>query len=641
MSTPRPQISPLLLAEMIESMPGRVRKRLDAEPDVAQGWAWTFEEDRWLIAAGDERVELRGDNGVIVSHEHLRCSCLLTPKCFHVVACISVLSTVSANASEETIDAPGDASVDAPVDEPVEPSIAAKDPQVDVTDEMRSAAKLAQSAVAAVLRVGASRAGLLVQSTVLRAAHQCRESGLIALGNTLLRIVEGGGRLRSNRESADASTLRDDLASALAMSLTVMKQPSAPKWLVGQARRTFDPIDVRKLEGVCAEPILTLSGYAGVCVYLQGGGMAGEDLFTVNELRPGDSQLVLQAYGGGIDLGTVAIEAKRLCRSSLAVQNLTASSDGRLGKGKTTRWAVQSERAGTARFCEGRFALPLEEQIEHVFQRSLMSDAQRHGGWYLIAFDAIVLGPRGASVLVAVDQASAPWRLRIAIDDVQLAYRENLSLLARCPGLAIRCIGRLRLDAAGEVDLIAIAAHHVGSDSSSLGNSSSSETNSTAEKTNDARPQIAFPPQWEGVCNVGLDRLQRQHFIGIQRWSDETNLGDDQSRHLLPSDGLDSLRRRLNGLAMGGRVAVPALGSSTHRREQRRLQQSYQTTAAQLLELLAISASHSSNRERIGGKRMVTDTLPIEESFLACSHYLKSSQIHFEKQIWLRFILST
>lgn len=112
MSSSRPQISPLLLAEMIDSMPGRVRKRLDAEPNVAHGWQWTVEEDRWLVAAGEETVELRSERGVIASHEHLRCSCLLTPKCFHVVACISVLSIVTASVAASAEDDQSDAAAD-------------------------------------------------------------------------------------------------------------------------------------------------------------------------------------------------------------------------------------------------------------------------------------------------------------------------------------------------------------------------------------------------------------------------------------------------------------------------------------------------------------------------------------------------
>lgn len=329
---------------------------------------------------------------------------------------------------------------------------------------------------------------------------------------------------------------------------------------------------------------------------------------------------MLQAYGGGIDLGTVAVDAKRLCRSSLAVQNLQASSDRRLGKGKSTRWAVPSARSSARRFREGRFVLSLEEQIKCVFQRSLMSETQRHGGWDLVAFDAVIVGPRGAGVLVDVDRVCFPWRMTIAIDDAQLGCRENLALLARCPGLSLRSLGRLRLEAEGELDLIAIAPTE----------------SSIEDSSNVGRPGMILSLQWKGLCNMGLDRLQRHHFTGIQRWSDEIELVGHTAGPVSPKDGLDSLRRRLNGPPRGGRVAIPALGSSTHRREQRRLQQSYQTTAAQLLEVLAISASHSQDESRSGYGGRSDQACSLEDAYLACAHYLQAARIHFESKIWLR-----
>ncbi|MGV3486520.1 MAG: hypothetical protein ACO1RT_19035 [Planctomycetaceae bacterium] len=613
MSTQRPQINPLFLAELIESMPGRVRKRLDADPQVAHQWEWSFTEDRWLITAGEETVELRSENGVIRAHEHLQCSCLLTPKCFHVVACASIL-VPAANSGDED-------GTDEHDGESTSPGLAAPDPQITITDAMRLAARMAQASVGAVLRVGASHSGLLVQSSVLRAAHQCRECGLVALGNALLRIVEGSGRLRANRDTADASVLADDLTEALAASFAVIKQSSVPKWLIGETRRTFEPIDVRKLVGLCAEPIMTLSGYAGVCVYLQGCGACEEELFTINELRPGGYQLVLQAYGGGIDLGTVAVEAKQLCRCLLTVQNLQTSGDGRLGKGKATRWAVQSARHSGDRFRSGRFALTLGEQIQGVFERSLLSPLQRRGGWDLVAFDAVIVGPSGAGVLVDVGQVNIPWRLTIAVDDTQLPYRENLALLARCPGLSLRCVGRPKLEAAGDVDLIAI---------------SPTESKMGDDDPSGERPAALFPSPWQDVCNVGLDRLERHHFRGIQRWSDEVNLSDRILGHRPPTDGLDSLRRRLDGLALGGRVAVPAVGSGAHRREQRRLQQSYQTTASSLLEVLAIAASQAGDNPGRGRGDVSQKPCTLEDAYLACASYLQAARVHFESRAWLR-----
>ena len=113
---------------------------------------------------------------------------------------------------------------------------------------------------------------------------------------------------------------------------------SAPRWAVGTSRREYNPISVSRLDGWFAEPILTRSGYAGICVHL----LAPDGrLFQVNELRPGDASLVMQAYRGGIDLGATTAPGSDLCRQLLAVQNLTAAEDGRLGKGKQTRWAIQ------------------------------------------------------------------------------------------------------------------------------------------------------------------------------------------------------------------------------------------------------------------------------------------------------------
>jgi len=603
MNRTRPQIDPLVMVGLIDSLPGRVRKRLDNEPHVANKWDWSVDGDRWTIVAGEETVELNSHDGKIASQDQVRCSCLLTPNCFHLIACVSLLSTSasSAVAHEEK-------SNEAVVEE------------VLISNEMRAAASLAQGAVAAVLKVGARRAGLLVQSGLLRAAHQCRANNLISLGNSLLRIVAAAGRLRSNDDTASASQLRDDLAIALTSAHIIIHADAAPRWMIGQSRRTFEPVDVRKLEGVCAEPILTLSGYAGVCVYLQSSTSGDDGLFTVNELRPGDSQLILQAYSGGVDVGAVAIEASALCRSTLAVQNLQASSDQRLGKGKSTQWALQSNSKSIHRLATGRFGLPLEMQVEQVFRSAKLSEDQRCGGWDLVAFDGKVIGPRGASLLVEVPQVTSRWRLKVAIDDTQLAYRDNLHLLARCPGLSIRCLGRMRLDSAGEIDLLAIE-------------------NVSSLETADALC-LALPESWQGLCNVGLDRLQRHHLQGVNRWSDELSLAENDSASSHLDDGLGSLRRRLDGIAIGGRMTVPAIDSRTHRRDRQLLGQNFQNTASQLYDVLARSLAENREASPSLGTQREKTAPRIDEAFLSCAVYMHAARIHFEHCRWLQSIVS-
>lgn len=624
----RPAIDPLVLAELIEAVPGRVRKRLEKEPTAASVWAWTEANGEWVIATGEETVKLQAIDGVIRSHDQLRCSCLLSPKCFHVLACANSLTTAAASFEKPAEpDAIQPALTTAAVDSETQPSdhssgqpsAAIAPAQVAVTSEMKAAAQSTAHALGAILAVGAQSAGLLLQSGALRAGHQCRAAGLITLGLTMLRIAEGIQRLRSQENTADATQLCQDLSSALHVAQRVQSEASCPQWLVGQVRRTFEPVEVRRLDAVCAEPILTLSGYAGVCVYLQSATRGINRVFTINELRPGDSQLIDQAYRGGIELGTMSLEASKLSRSTLSVQNLTASSEGRLGKGKSSRWAVQKTETTATRFSEGRFALPLEQQLEQVFKATELPNDEREGGWDLIAFDAVVLGAIGASLMVAVEELSIQWQLRIAIDDPQLSYRDNLQLLARCPGLPMRCLGRVRLSMAGQLDLIALA-----SPASQIKHSQESEVE---------LPSFQFPESWQGLCNLGLDRLQRHYISHVKRWSDEVDLKAENENQVGLPDGLSALSRRLTSVAIGGKAAVPRMDSSTHRRDHSQLRSQYQTTASELVELLAAAASQQ--REFTAGTQRAATTQSLSKTYLACATYLDAARTEFQRANWL------
>ena len=60
------------------------------------------------------------------------------------------------------------------------------------------------------------------------------------------------------------------------------------------------------------------------------------------------------------------------------------------------------------------------------------------GGWDLLAFEATILGAHGPALLARVQSSNRPWRLRIAIDDSAVAFRDNLELLAPVP--VCRCV---------------------------------------------------------------------------------------------------------------------------------------------------------------------------------------------------------
>ena len=102
MSLKRPRITALLLATLIESTPDRVRRRFDRTPDAAAGWEWESGEEGWTIVAGEESIQLPLDH--ITSIDQISCTCLLSPQCFHVIACLTrleVMSVVTASMPED------------------------------------------------------------------------------------------------------------------------------------------------------------------------------------------------------------------------------------------------------------------------------------------------------------------------------------------------------------------------------------------------------------------------------------------------------------------------------------------------------------------------------------------------------------
>ena len=87
----RPSVSSEVLATVIEDAPDRVRRKLDREPGVAADWNWQVSDSVCTIRAGEETVRLNATNGVIEYVDDVCCSCLLSPRCYHLLACLSVL----------------------------------------------------------------------------------------------------------------------------------------------------------------------------------------------------------------------------------------------------------------------------------------------------------------------------------------------------------------------------------------------------------------------------------------------------------------------------------------------------------------------------------------------------------------------
>jgi hypothetical protein len=166
--------------------------------------------------------------------------------------------------------------------------------------QQRSARELVNS-VAQLLRVGVANAGVVVQSGLLRAVHQCDVDGLHRLAALGLRVIAGTNEFRARAPTSDPAQLAEDIADVLETSRHVLSlKPIASFW-IGTARRRQAPVRPRKLHRMFAEPIITRSGFSGAA-----GDFLGEDdqIYVASDVRLGDAQHARDAYLGGIEIGS-------------------------------------------------------------------------------------------------------------------------------------------------------------------------------------------------------------------------------------------------------------------------------------------------------------------------------------------------
>ena len=78
-------VVPELLAERTASAPRRLLRKLDRQPDVADKWLW---EGVSVTTDKGETVSLSLDQGRVT---HATCTCLLSPRCLHVLGVLRAL----------------------------------------------------------------------------------------------------------------------------------------------------------------------------------------------------------------------------------------------------------------------------------------------------------------------------------------------------------------------------------------------------------------------------------------------------------------------------------------------------------------------------------------------------------------------
>lgn len=499
MTTPAPALPPVaadVVAEAVEALSPRLRKKLDAAIEQYAALPIAAQGAEIRVACGEDAVVTFAPNasGAITQADQANCSCLLAPRCLHRAALLSACPVGDAAAppppdTETEATAAGAVGADADI------SARNEDPEtqpaVQLTTAQIAAAAGLWSAAAALLAAGIPAAGAVPQAELLRAAHTARLAGLHRAEAAALRVVSGLREARARRAEhrlADLSAALRDLLLTAALLTAADPDPA----LIGVARRPYEPGGALRVHGVCREPIISATGYAGVVTHL-----IGDDgrWYSAADVKPGGPGRAQAAAAAPVTIGTgssgaATLDHARLARGGLLINGATVSADGRLGSGKD----VRATPIRGLPWSEGPVAALLARSIAELaaerlaVARALGDEQDRtEAARELVACDVEILGGQGDHLLVRDLTSGTLIRLVPADAHVDLAHTTNLRQLASRPGMRVRLVGRLDPDRSATLRPLG------------------------AGPVPDTEATLRLPDDWLGHADLGYDRLQGSH----------------------------------------------------------------------------------------------------------------------------------
>lgn len=651
--TALPQVTAPALAETLDALPGRLRKKVDEAVTRAAAWPVTAGDGQVTVAVDDSTVvTLVLTDGVVRTGADARCSCLLAPNCLHRVAVLALAPVYdgldgdlvasgpdgttaadaaaastggaaahggggSASATAGAVRDAGDPSAD-PVGvahggsaagaaaraggDTGQPS-AAGDPAeaggVVLSDRQRGAAEGLWRAGAAVLEAGTAGSGLVLRTGLLRAVHEARAQGLHRAAAAGTRVAAWLQALREARPQFRLAELTDDLRELLTLSHQ-LRDPALPAaragGLLGTARRGYDPQAGLRLYGLCTVPVVAESGYAGTATYV-----ADRDgrLWLVADIAPGGADRAARTGDTVVALGEAGLSHRALTRAGMIVSGGTATESGQLGAGRSVR-AVRAAGAGwTGEPLRRLWDEPLVTQVDRALAALALPVGVRPAGGDLLFLTVRVIGAGAGDTVLAQAPDGAGLLLTVADDHPELAYRENLRLLGAAEGLELLVVGRP--DPARRA---AVAALSIG----------------VGPGTGDA---LRLPDAWSGHADLGYDRLHRS-----QLRAGGTAVAAGVRAPATGDPAMQLLRRHLERVVSGGR-AVHALVAT----EERRLRRSRLDLGAHLLAELTLAARH---RPRdLFGRLTGDDAEAFTRSWLAAAVYEQHAAAALTRATWL------
>ncbi|MEU7618674.1 hypothetical protein AB0B27_21620 [Micromonospora rifamycinica] len=630
--TALPAVTAPVLAEALDALPARLRRKVDDAVARAGGWPVTGTADGVTVRVDESTtVTLVAVDGVVRSAADARCSCLLAPNCLHRMAVLALAPVDDAVPAEPPPAAghPADPAADHPVDPaagvPAEvaavpcagaaaaaaggaaaPMAAGAASDGGFTDRQRVAAEGLWRVAVEVLAAGVVGCGVVLRTALLRAVHEARANGLHRAAAAGTRVAAGLRAARGAEPHYRLAELTDDLRELLAVSRRLRgAAPPAGELgaLLGVARRAYDPQAGLRLYGLCTVPVVTDSGYAGVVTYLAD--RTGR-LWTVADLAPGDVGRAVGAGDAAVAVGESGLSHRQLTRAGLVVSGGTASESGQLGAGRAVR-AVRAAGAGWAdEPLAGLWAQPLPDQVRRAFGAVTLPVPDRPAGADLLFLTVRVLGGHEHTVLVGTADG-AVLTLTAADEHAVLPYRDNLRLLARAVGAELRLVGRLDPTRRATVQALSVGPTSVDG------------------------PGLDLPESWAGHADLGYDRLHSSQLRAGDPGSVDAaspgragpvpgpRVGD-------PAGGL--LRRQVERVVSGGR-AVQALADPVAQR----LRLARLDLGAQLLTTMG-DAARARPRDAFG-RLTDDDGQAFAESWLALAVYEGAASRALAEASWL------
>jgi hypothetical protein len=597
-----PPVAATVLVAAVDGLAARLRGKLDASTARVAGWDIRVDGDNYVITVDpDTTVCLIADAGVVRTADAATCTCLLAPNCLHRVSVLAAAPVEDPDSVDNPAptDDPGSASPPQTAGPTADTAAASESETAVLTDAQRAAIATLWEAAVAVLESGVTGSGIVARTGLLRAAHEAQATGVhraAGLARSVATLLQAA---RDNAPQYRLADLTDAVRDLLAV-LHRLSGASVPPDLLGSGRRRYDVQGSLRLYGLCTIAVLADSGYAGVVTYVID--TAGT-IWAIADIAPGDAERAATAGNATVALGDSALQHRQLTRAGLVVSGATAADTRHLGAGKS----VRAVTAPGATWHDGPatrlWAEPAADQLRRAFTALAQPVTERRAGDDLV-FLTVRIEQHPSGPVHAVTTDGSRIRLLVASDHPALAYRDNLRLLGRSPGLDLLLIGRpVRATTAGvEALAVAPAAGAIG---------------------------WTLPPALSGHIDLAYDRLHASHLPSV---GDEPGSVTAEAGGGAAGPALELLRRNVDRVAAGGRGVMALPPSTRYPSDALRLRRARLETGAQLLDALTAAAV---NRQRDAFGRLAgDDSSAFARAWLAAAVYADAADRSLAEASW-------